>query len=463
MRRVVAAILIILAVAGMTWFTYQGLATRAQTRKPPTPEFETITVTRGDLIATVSATGTLEAAKTQALTFEIGGRVVALYVEEGTEVQAGQVLARLDDTDLQLQVKQAQANLKAAEAQLAQLLAEPALADVEAAKAALAAAQAAYQDLLAGPDPDELAAAEAAVELARVDLEQAQAAYDLVKHRPDIKLLPQSRQLQIATINYNRALAQLRLQKKPPREGQIAQALANIAQAQANLDRLTRGPDPNQVAAQEAAVERARVALEQAEQALRRTVLRAPISGTVTAVNVDVGQTVGAGQPALVITQLYPLHTTVQVDELDVAQVREGQPVRITVDALPDREFTGVIAYLSPVPTVQGGVVTYEARVELQDEDPALRPGMSLAVDIITARAENVLLVPNRVMRINRATGAFYVEKLVDGVPVRTEVEVGLRNDQFSEIRAGLEEGDIIVIRQLSGKEKLRRGLGLDQ
>ncbi len=377
----------------------------------------------------------------------------------GDLVEAGDVLARLDDSDLQLQLRQAEANLRAAEAQLAQLKAEPAEADIAAARAALAAAQAAYEDLMAGPDPDQVASAEAAVKRAKVQLDQAQAAYDMIKWRPDAGRMPQAIQLQLATIDYEQAQAQLRLAQKPPKDSQVAQALSTIAQAQANLDRLLRGPDPNQVAAQEANVERARVAVEQARRALEKTVLRAPISGVVTAVNVDVGQFAPAAQPAFTIVQVRPLHTTVQVDELDVAQVRVGQIARITVDALPDREFTGVVTYIAPTPTVQSGVVTYETKVELQDDDPALRPGMSVSVEIITAQAEDVIVIPNRVMRVNRETGEFFVDKLVDGVPQRVKVEVGLRNDQFSEIVSGLEEGDVIVIQEVTSGERLRQGL----
>ncbi len=459
MRRVVVAILVIVLVSAVSWVSYQYLGAQPRAKAPAQPKFETLTVKRGNIVASISATGVLEPEETRAVFFEITGKVAEVYVEEGDLVQAGDVLARLDDTDLQLQLRQAEANLRAAEAQLAQLKASPSVADIEAAKAALAAAQSAYEDLVAGPDPDQVAAAEAAVKRAKVQLDQAQAAYDMIKWRPDAGRLPQAVQLQLATIEYEQAQAQLRLAKKSPKESQLAQALAQIAQAQANLDRLTRGPDPNQVAAQEANVERARVVVEQARRALEKTILRAPISGVVTAVNVRAGQLTSATQPAFTIVQVRPLHTTVQVDELDVPQVQVGQVARITVDALPEREFAGVVTYIAATPTVQGGVVTYEARVELQDDDPALRPGMSVSVEIITAQAENVLVIPNRVMRVNRETGEFFVDKLVNGVPVRTKVEVGLRNDQFSEIVSGLEEGDVIVIQEISSGERLRRGL----
>ena len=458
MRRLIAALLVIIVISGLGWVYYDRVSTQAE-KKTAAPKFETITVQRGDLIATVSATGVLEVEEELPVTFQTVGRVKEVLVEEGDPVQAGDVLARLEDEDLRFQLRQAEAGLAAAQAQLAQLQKKPAPADIEAAKAALAAAQAAYQDLLAGPDPDQIASAEAAVERARVQLEQAQAAYDRIKWRPDAARMPQAIQLQLATIDYKQAQAQLRLAKKGPKDAQIAQALSSIAQAQANLDRLLRGPDAAQLDAQRAAVERTRIQVEQAQATLEKTVLKAPISGVVTTVNMKVGQTVSTAQPVAVITVLRPLHTNVQIDELDVSQVKEGQVAKVTVDALPDREFAGVITYLAATPTVQGGVVTYKARVELQEDDPALRPGMSVSVDIITAKAENVVIIPNRVMRVDRQTGEFYVDKLVNGVPVRTRVEVGLRNDQFSEIVSGLEPGDVVVIREVSSEEKLRRGL----
>ncbi len=457
MKRLIIALIILIVIGGVGWTTYQHLNTRANSGT--TPPYETLTVTRGDILATISATGVLEPENTLTISFETAGKVADIYVQEGDHVKAGQILAQLANDDLQLQLQQAEANLKAAQAQLAQLKEPPNIADIEAAKAALAAAQAAYRDLIAGPDPDQIASAEAAVKRAKVQLDQAQAAYDRIKWRADAARMPQAIQLQLATIDYEQAQAQLRLAKKGPKESQIAQALANIAQAQANLDRLTRGPSTAQIAAQEAAVERAQIAVKQARRALEKTILKAPMDGTITAVRINKNQMVTAAQPAFTITQLRPLHTTVHVDELDIAHVKVGQLATITVDAIPDRTFAGVITYLADTPTSQGGVVTYEAKVELQEDDPALRPGMSVSVDIITAKAENVIIIPNRVMRVDKETGEFYVEKLVDNVPVRTTVKVGLRNDQFSEIISGLNEGDIIVIRKTSGQERLRKGL----
>ncbi len=459
MRRIIVAFLVIAAFSALAWGFYQYAGTRTQKSTTPQLEFETITVTRGDIVASISATGSLEPNETRSVFFETSGRVLEVLVEEGDLVQEGQVLARLDDTDLQFQLRQAEANLRAALAQL-DILKKPAIeADIEAAKAALAAAEAAYNDLLSGPDPDEIAAAEAAVKRAKVQLDQAQAAYDAVKWRPDVGRLPQAVQLQLATISYEEALARLRLAKKPPKQSQIAQAEAQIAQARANLERLLRGTDPEQIAAQEANVERARIAVEQAKHALEKTIVRAPISGLVTNVNVRPAQLASVTQPAFTLARVRPLHTTVQIDELDVAQVKEGQTARLVVDALPEREFKGIVTSLATMPTVQGGVVTYEARVELQEDDPALRPGMSVSVDIITSRAEDVLIIPNRVMRFDRETGEFYVDKLVEGIPVRTKVEVGLRNDQYSQIVSGLQEGDVVVVREVSSGERLRRGL----
>ncbi len=456
MRRVIGALLV-LVIVGLSWFFYDRVSARPKT--PSKPQFETIQVRRGDLVATVSATGVLEVEKEIPVSFEIAGRVKAIRVQEGDRVQAGEVLARLDDTDLRFQLQQAEVGLKTAEAQLKQLQSPPAAADVEAAKAALAAAQAAYRDLIAGPDPDQIASAEAAVERARVQMDQAQAAYDRIKWRPDAARMPQAIQLQLATIAYKQAQAQLRLAKKGPKESQIAQAVSGIAQAQANLDRLLRGPNQAQIEVQKTAVERARVQLNQAKRALEKTVLKAPMAGVVTAVDIKEGEMVSTARPAFVVTVLRPLHTNVQIDELDVSQVKEGQAVKVTVDALPGRTFAGVITYLASTPTVQGGVVTYKARVELQEDDPALRPGMSVSVDVITAQAKGVVIIPNRVMRVDRQTGEFYVEKLVNGVPVRTNVKVGLRNDQFSAITSGLQPGDKVVIRQVSTEQKLRRGL----
>ncbi|MCD6290052.1 MAG: biotin/lipoyl-binding protein, partial [Anaerolineae bacterium] len=286
MRRVVIISLILAIVIGGSIFGYQ-MSARGKTSA--SPDYKTYVVKRGNIVSTVSATGSIEPRQRVSLAFKSAGRVAEVLVQEGDHVQAGQELARLDTSDLKLALAQAEATLRMNQARLQQARKGPDESEVLAARAQLASAQAAYRQLLRGPTEDQKRAARAAVERAKAVLEQAQAAYDKVAHLPNVAMLPQSAQLRQATIDLEAAEAQYRITTAPPTEAQIAQAQAQIAQAQANLDRLLKGISQEEIAIAEAQVAQAQAAVDQARLALENAILRAPFDGVVSAVNINPG------------------------------------------------------------------------------------------------------------------------------------------------------------------------------
>ncbi|MGQ9490454.1 MAG: efflux RND transporter periplasmic adaptor subunit [Anaerolineae bacterium] len=455
MRRILIAILILAALGTATWFGYQQFTSA---RAATTPNWEVVSVRRATIASTVSATGTILPERQANLTFQTTGTVNRIYVEVGQAVAAGQLLAELDTTDLELAMRQAEIALRQAQAQLAQLEEGPTSSELAAAQAALESAQTAYQQLLKGPDKDQIAVARAQVEQARVALNQAQQAYDKVKDRPDVGLLPQALQLQQATINFETAEAQFRVTTRPATAAQLAQAQAQIAQAQANLDRLRRGPSAAQRAIAQASVEQAQLALEQAQRRLNNALIRAPWDGIITAINLIQGTAVQPGAPAIQITDLSKYHLDVQVDEVDIAGIVEGQPVTIEVDALPDLKLAGSVQRVaSTAQTTPTGGVTYQVRIAIEHGDTPLRAGMSATATIVASVRKNVLVVPNRAVQIERETGRTFVERLINGEPQRVEVRLGLRDEQQVEVREGLNEGDELVIRQRTGLERLQQ------
>jgi HlyD family secretion protein len=216
------------------------------------------------------------------------------------------------------------------------------------------------------------------------------------------------------------------------------------------------------VAAAQAAVDAAKIGLEQAELRLDKASLVTPIRGVVTEVNIKRGEQPPGGQPAVAITDLSAYHIDVEVDEIDIGRVTRDQSVIVTVDAIPDEEITGVVADISPGPiqSASSGIVAYEVTIHLSSNSPRLLPGMTADATIETERLENVLVIPNRAVSIDRSGGEpiAYVEKVDEtGNPVRTEIELGLRDETKSQVLDGLEEGDQIVIRGLSRRDQLQR------
>lgn len=422
------------------------------------PDYEVVVVKRGNIASTVSATGTVLPERDAALSFQTSGTIADVPVEVGDKVEAGQLLAQLDTTDLDLALRQADIALRQSQSQMRQLDEGPSASDLAAAEAALASAQAAYQQLLKGSDKDQLAAARASVEQARVALEQAQQAYDKIKDVPGAGMFPQSQQLQQATINYETAQAQYRVTARGANQAQTAQAQAQIAQAQAALDKLKKGATVEQKAIAQASVDQAQVAQEQAQRRLDSARVTAPWPGVLTAVNAVEGTLAQPGAPAFQLADLSRFHIDVQADEVDIANLAEGQPVTIEVDALPDRKLTGTVARIAP--TAQSSATagtTYKVRIDIDPSDLPLRAGMSATATITSNARDDVLLVPNRAVQRNRESGKTFVERLVQGVPQQVEIRLGLRDEQQSEVRAGLEEGDEIAIRKVSSLQKLQQ------
>ncbi len=421
---------------------------------------ETVIVARGAITQTVNATGNVSPAHRSALSFEISGRVLEVLVEEGDTVQKGQPLVRLDAADLELALRSAEASLRAAQARYDQTKAGPSPADIAAAEASLASAIASYEKLKKGPTADEVAIAKANVERAEAVLKQAQAAYDRIAWRPDAAALPQALQLQQATIDYQAALANYRLATAGPTESALKAAEAQIAQARANLERLKRTPTPEDLAVVQSQVDSAQVAVEQAKRRLDAATLRAPFDGVVEKVSVEAGQLVAAGTPAVIIADQSAFHITVAVDEMDVALVREGQAVRITLDALPDTPIWGHVDRIGLAGSQATGVVTYDVRVVVDPTDAPLRTGMSATIDIIVAEKTDALVLPNRAIRTDGKTGQRYVEVVRNGQSVRVDIKPGIRDERYTEILEGPAEGETVLITTVSSGEQLRSLFG---
>jgi HlyD family secretion protein len=452
-----------------------------------TPTYETFTVGRGGIASTVSATGNIEPEAEVALSFRTAGRIDKVLVSAGQRVQTDQLLAQLETTDLTLALAQAKVSLEISQAQLAKLQTPPdpndiaaaqaaievAQAGVAGAEAALQSAQASYRDLLTGPSEAQQLVNLAQVRQAEANLKTAQQAYNRVRNQPNIGELPQSAELERATIAYEVAKAQAALTEEPANQAQLAAALNQIAQAQVqlrqaqsnvvtaqnNLQTLLDGASDEDRAIAAAQMRQAQLSQLQAETSLANTQLVAPFDGVVSQVNVRQGELTGSTLPAIVLTDLDNFHMTVLVDEIDVRQVQVGQLVRISIDALPERDITGQVGEISPTANDVSGVIAYEVTIVPDATDAPLRAGMSATAIITTAQVDNVVLVPNRFIQIDRENNQAFVYRVINGAPALQAVELGLRNDAESQILAGVSDGDTVALITASSEERLRGAL----
>ncbi len=454
MKRAIVIAAILLLVGGLGYATY-----RLAHRPLASQDLETVTVRRGDIMATVSATGSVAPARQVALAFRSGGELAQLLVEEGQGVEGGALLARLETGELEEGIAQAQASLVVAEARLAQTEKGAAPEDIAAARASLESAQANLERLKEGPSQEEITIARADLERARIALEQAQSAYDQIAWLPSIGMTPQAAALEQAGIDYERAKAAYELAIAKPSESEIKSAEAQLVQAQAQLEKLLQSPTSEELAIAQGEVDRARASLRQLELQLEGATIVAPFSGVVASVGAEEGELVAAATPVIRLLDPSHYHVDLEIDEVDIATIRLGHEVIVELDALPERELRGMVDYIAPAAHTLEGVVTYLVRVAMEPNDAPLRAGMTANATIITEKKEGVLLVPNRAIQFDRESGRIYVEKVVEGKPVPVEIEIGLQDEAQSEVTRGLEEGDLVAIRSLSTRERLQMSI----
>ena len=337
---------------------------------------------------------------------------------------------------------------------------------------------------------DNEAAALRAVQNAEEQMRQAKVAYDQAVQAEITGIAQAEAQLRSAQANLERILAGADTDQVAAARAQLAQAEANlnkllgdqragslaaanaaVANAQANLKRITSPPSEADLASAEAQVASARASLAQAQLALERATLVAPIAGVVAEVNLEVGELYNAARPAVVLADLSRYYVDVTVDEIDVAQITVGQPVILVLDALPNLDLRGTVARINPLSIVQSGVTAYTVRIVTDNPPAAVRPGMSASADIIVAEKSDTLVVPRRAIRAEG--GQFFVDVTVDPALCNLDiaqrplqpalqavaVQTGLSNEQVIEISAGnIDENSCVYVPGVDARFNLFSG-----
>lgn len=418
----------------------------------PQRQLQEYTVVSGDIAVSVTAVGRIEPDQTVRLSFSTGGRVTALPFEAGDQVVAGDLLAEIENESQQIALAQAELGLMMAQMQKDRLLQGAdagqiriAQANLDAARAASASAagavsaadirtlELAYQQALSAYD-----AAVSARTTAPGD--QPQAAYDLLDAR-------------IGQTSFNAEIARLQLEqaRTGANAGQRNALNARVRQAQAELDRLLAGPTQAEIDRADAQIAQAQTQVDQARAALDRTRILAPFNGVIASVNAQVGGLALPSVPLIEIIDLDPLRLTILVDEIDIRQIRAGMEASVRLDALPGVELPANLERIGLVGTNQAGIVSYEVAVRLDGSDPRVRIGMTAEASIVVERRENVLVVPNQYIRLDRQRGRAFVNRLLpDGSLDEVEVSLGLQSQDRSEILSGAAAGDTLAV-DLSG------------
>jgi len=351
------------------------------------PEKETGPVGLGDIseleLQPITGEGMIVPTQWAELGFQTSGQLAELVIKLGDAVASGQVLARLEASELELQLELAQSVLELKQAELARLQEAPCETEIAAAQASYEAAVANYQKLKAGPSSEGFAVAEADLAKAAIALERAQAAYDAASRRPDIGQRPEPLRLDLARIDYRQAKAAYELAIGEPDKAALKQAESQVAAAKAQLEVLRENAQGGAIQTAQADVIRARMDLAAAERELEQAVLRAPFAGTITSVaDVRSGDMIQPGHPILTLADLTHLQIECKdLNEWGTANVKLNQIVDMMVPAQGGRSLRGRLASVSAEPTAHSGdSALYEATVALDAQDPDLRWGTKVRI-----------------------------------------------------------------------------------
>lgn len=342
--KIVAGIAVLaLAAGGWAWLDQRNEAKE--------PRFRVGKVERGPIQAVVVASGTLAAVTTVQVGSQVSGQILEIFADFNTQVKKDQVIAKIDPQTFELRVNQTRA-------------------DLDAAKSAVAVAL------------SNLAAQRAEAGRVRVNLADAERDFNRKK------MLVEKNFISPAELDKARTLFDATKEQLKSVEAQIEVNQSQVASAQA-------------------AVKQREALLKQAQVDLERTIIRAPVDGTVILRNVDAGQTVAASLQAPVLftiaQDLRDMQVEAAIDEADVGRLKVGQQATFTVDAFPRRNFTGEIKQIRKSPVNVQNVISYTVVISAANPEQNLLPGMTANVRVVYDSRDNVLKVANAALRFRPA------------------------------------------------------------
>ena len=471
--RVILPGLAVLVIASGAIYYYETIYLPSQ--KSAQPTLQTTVARRGDIILSASGTGTLQAANQIDLGFKSGGKLTKLDVKVGDQVNAGQLLAELDNTSQQIQFDQAKQNLAGQTSASAIATAQQSIAqatlDLQTAQEHLAyliSPPVYYWENEVAKDEQAVKDAQAAADASpssKDAQDKLKKARDLVGFAED-KLKDAQKNyhdyvLDNFTVNqFDHVSNQRETSVLAPTAAEILKARQDVTIAQGTLKdaqnlyaALTGGdvpPDASGSGIQ--TLQQAKLDLQTAQDNLQATQLFAPFSGTVISVSAQLGDTV-ATTAIISIADFTKLYLQTYVDESDYDKFKVGNAANIVFDALPDQTFSGKVVQVSPALDTSSGSSVVSGLVELDPTSADLLIGMGASVDVIAAQTQNAVLIPLAALHAY-SPGKYAVFVVRNGKLTVQFVEVGLQDLVNAEIKSGLQPGDIVSTGLLGTKSQ---------
>ena len=449
---------IFLAIGIIVIAAIAGLILKNRRTSTTATQYQTVKAEKGTLTATIGATGTVRSNQAAALTWQNTGTIGIVNVKTGDQIKAGDVLGSLLLPPLTQSTLES--NLVTAQENLAEMTSPEAIAN---AKLAITTAQSDVITAQTNLNNQQYWKNNALIQdqyanyvIAKDNLDKAQTAYDNANVGEYINNANEAeayQRLYSAKQAYDNAHYYWSLYSQAPTQRQVNEALANLDLANATLKNaqiylaaLTSGEVPTgSTGTLLLKYKQAQMAVQTAQVNLDTAKLTAPFSGTVTEVSGLVGDQVSPTTKAFRIDDLSQMKVDVQVSEVDINNVQVGQPVTLTFDAVSSKTYNGKVVGVAQAGDSVQGVVNFTVTVVLTDADKSVKPGMTAAVTITVKQVDNVLLVPNRSVRLVNDQRVVYI--LVNGQPQEVNVTLGASSDTMSEVVSGsLKAGDLIIL-----------------
>jgi HlyD family secretion protein len=448
---ILAIVIVVLVVIGV-------LVIRNRNSSATATQYQTVQAEKGNLTATIGATGTVRSNQTASLLWQNTGTIGNINVKAGDQVKTGDILASLVFAPATQNTLET--NLVTAQENLAELTSPEAIAN---AKVAVTTAQTDVTNAQYGVNNLQYWKNEALIQdyyakyvIAKNSLDKAQTAYDNLHVGEYINNVVEANAYQtlyLAKQAYDTAHYWWSVYSQEPTqrskdEAQAKLDLANatLKNAQIYLAALTgAAPPADATGTALLQFEQAKLAVKTAQANLDAARLTAPFSGTITEVDGMVGEQVSPGTLAFHIDDLSQMKVDVQVSEVDINSVQVGQPVTLTFDAIAGKVYNGKVVEVAQVGDVVQGAVNFTVTVVLTDPDNSVKPGMTAAVTISVKQVNNALLVPNRAVRLVNNQRVVYV--LLNGQPQEVNITLGASSDTMSEVVSGdLKVGDMVIL-----------------
>jgi HlyD family secretion protein len=404
------------------------------------------TVQRGDVRVDVTATGVIEADDVVNLSLTTAGKVAELFVKEGDYVLVGDPILRRENDAERLAHERALLALQVAQVRLDDILAPVDEDDIRVAQANVDAAWGAYADIDSAVSAEDIQAAQLRYDQAMQAMRDAERARQIAGglSEEEFTLL----EAQIGEASFNAEVARLQLEDlRSANQGDLGAAYARVQEAQRKLEQVMAGPTDAEIDRARVAVEQAQVEVSQAEEKYNETLLVSPAEGVISNIETEIGELVTPGSTLVELTDINPLHITVEVDEIDIRQIEIGMPAQVELDALPGALLEARLTDVALFGREEDGIVSYDVDIDLASNDERARVGMTAEASITVEEKRDVLVIPNQYIRLDRGRGQAFVNiQRPDGTLEEVEIRLGLQGQDTSEVLSGLNEGDVIAL-----------------